>query len=340
MNKQQWFFYMLILFSCPVIFADIDPSTDSIQYLRYSSDGKYVFPLAVDPAHLSWTRYHWDGGNAVDIEVAPRFSADSPEYRSITRAPVLAVTGGTAIPLDNLRGGYSVVLQGDDGLQYYYAHLREQQFSSPVRVERGDIIGRVGSTGQWAQFLEPHLHFSIAEGHHSGYVWDTNIHAAGFLAEHFDLYWQHRDEARYLPDDPYGWPFPEPGVLLEDFAETGRIYRDQAALVLLPPEPLPVLGDDGKSMEKVPVVSPMDGMMSYSRDTVFGPRIQIVNEHRGHLLVFFGIHSDVARDGLTVHKGQMIGYVSPDSPLRLQYFRYGRLSDYQPLLDSRRNLLE
>ncbi|THB62813.1 MAG: hypothetical protein D6B26_06780, partial [Spirochaetaceae bacterium] len=221
---------------------------------------------------------------------------------------------------------------------------------SPTRVQAGDVLGQVGNTGQWSQFLEPHLHFSIANGHHDGYIWESDVHGAGFLAEHFGLDWRHRENSVYQPDEPRGWPFPEPGRIVQDFAQTSRVAREQGALLLAPPEPvlLRLAGDaqgespeeQQRSLARVPVVSPMEGMISYSRDTIFGERIQIVNEHTGHLLVLFGVNVALRRSGLMVRRGQLLGWVSPGQPLRLQYFRGGRPRDYEPLLDSSRDLLE
>lgn len=316
--------------------ATILPDTE----LTFSKDQNYVFPVAADPALLAWTQFHWDGGNAVDVEAAPELLPSDQEYKTVVSAPVVAVTAGIAFPLDNLRGGISVVLQGSDGRQYYYAHLRERRIVAPRSVEQGEVLGFVGSTGQWAQYLEPHLHFSIASGHHDGYMWETDIHAAQFFAEQFGLDWRHRDQAVYPPDEPHGWPFPESGRIIEGFAATAARNRDQAALLLAPPRPIPVRSREGGRYHRVPVIAPLGGMVGTSRDTPFGRRIQIVNEHSGHMVVLFGVGNYLARDGMTVRRGQLLGWIDPAETLRLQYFYRGRLTDYQPRLDSSRDLLE
>lgn len=48
------------------------------------------------------------------------------------------------------------------GLRFYYAHLDEQLVSTGERVKAGDVIGRVGNTGN-ARTTPPHLHFGIYE---------------------------------------------------------------------------------------------------------------------------------------------------------------------------------
>ena len=79
--------------------------------------------------------------------------------------PVLAVTDGTIVKLHSgARGGLSVYLLDDDGVtRYYYAHLDgyAQGLREGQRVERGEVIGFVGDTGNAAPG-DYHLHFSIA----------------------------------------------------------------------------------------------------------------------------------------------------------------------------------
>jgi peptidoglycan LD-endopeptidase LytH len=79
--------------------------------------------------------------------------------------PVLAVTDATVLKLhQGARGGIAVYLLDDDGrTRYYYAHLQAyaEGLSEGQRVQRGEVIGYVGDTGN-AQPGDHHLHFSIA----------------------------------------------------------------------------------------------------------------------------------------------------------------------------------
>lgn len=79
--------------------------------------------------------------------------------------PVIAVANGTIRKLHNgARGGRAIYLMDDDGTtRYYYAHLDAyaQGLYEGQRVERGEIIGYVGDTGN-AQPGDYHLHFSVA----------------------------------------------------------------------------------------------------------------------------------------------------------------------------------
>lgn len=79
--------------------------------------------------------------------------------------PVIAVVDGTIRKLHNgSRGGRAIYLMDDDGTtRYYYAHLDgyAQGLYEGQRVERGEIIGYVGDTGNAAPG-DYHLHFSVA----------------------------------------------------------------------------------------------------------------------------------------------------------------------------------
>ena len=76
---------------------------------------------------------------------------------------LVAVTGGTVSLRTVNLGGIVTYLNGDDGNRYYYAHLDGYPagLSSGQRVERGQTVGLLGSTGN---AYSPHLHFEIRVG--------------------------------------------------------------------------------------------------------------------------------------------------------------------------------
>ena len=80
--------------------------------------------------------------------------------------PVHAVVSGIIRKLFLSKPGGNTIYQFDDmGVYcYYYAHLDgyAKGLHEGMRVERGDIIGFVGSTGN-ADARTPHLHFAIFE---------------------------------------------------------------------------------------------------------------------------------------------------------------------------------
>ena len=79
--------------------------------------------------------------------------------------PVVAAAPGTVEKLffSDGGGGITLYVRSDDGLwSYYYAHLQSYApgLKEGQRVERGQLLGRVGSSGN-ASPGGPHLHFAI-----------------------------------------------------------------------------------------------------------------------------------------------------------------------------------
>jgi murein DD-endopeptidase MepM/ murein hydrolase activator NlpD len=80
--------------------------------------------------------------------------------------PVRAVVPGTIRKLFLSKPGGNTIYEFDEmeAYCYYYAHLDgyAKGLREGMRVERGDVIGFVGSTGN-ADARTPHLHFAITE---------------------------------------------------------------------------------------------------------------------------------------------------------------------------------
>jgi murein DD-endopeptidase MepM/ murein hydrolase activator NlpD len=76
--------------------------------------------------------------------------------------PVLAASDGWITRVTTNRLGGKVVWQWDAarGQALYYAHLDRQEVSAGDRVRAGDLVGRVGNTGN-AATTSAHLHFGI-----------------------------------------------------------------------------------------------------------------------------------------------------------------------------------
>lgn len=105
-----------------------------------STDG-YIRPVKGIISQWSHDRYH-----AVDI-AAP------------TGTSVYASRGGTVIAAKNgYNGGYGnmIIIDHGNGVQTLYAHLSKLYVSYGQKVEQGENIGAVGSTGR---STGPHLHF-------------------------------------------------------------------------------------------------------------------------------------------------------------------------------------
>jgi murein DD-endopeptidase MepM/ murein hydrolase activator NlpD len=77
--------------------------------------------------------------------------------------PAVAVVSGIARPDTNALGGNVVWLRDPfSGRSFYYAHLARAAFEGSTRVERGEVVGYIGNTGN-ARSTAPHLHFGIYE---------------------------------------------------------------------------------------------------------------------------------------------------------------------------------
>lgn len=120
-------------------------------------DDALVIPVeGVEPEDLRDTFHAPRGGGrehlAIDIH-APRGT------------PVYAAADGTIFRLTSgSRGGITIYQLDDDGhTRYYYAHLERyaEGLEEGDQVERGEVIGYVGDTGNAAPG-DYHLHFSVA----------------------------------------------------------------------------------------------------------------------------------------------------------------------------------
>jgi peptidoglycan LD-endopeptidase LytH len=76
--------------------------------------------------------------------------------------PVLAVASGIILSTkETQRGGKVVWVQDRQRIRrYYYAHLDEVDVSAGSLVDKGQVLGAVGNTGN-ARTTPPHLHFGI-----------------------------------------------------------------------------------------------------------------------------------------------------------------------------------
>lgn len=120
-----------------------------------ASGATLVFPVAGRDAQAIRSGYGAprDGGRrrhgGVDI-FAPRGTPVLAAADGLVREVSVSPTGGKVIWIE---------AEGDD-VAYYYAHLDAQLVEPGARVRAGDVIGRVGNTGN-ARRASPHLHFGV-----------------------------------------------------------------------------------------------------------------------------------------------------------------------------------
>jgi hypothetical protein len=93
------------------------------------------------------------------INGEPRSPHAGVDIRLPEGTPVRAIAAGSvAFSGERFFGGRSVVLDHGGGLFSVYYHLREAAVEEGRRVEKGELIGAVGSSGR---ATGPHLHFGV-----------------------------------------------------------------------------------------------------------------------------------------------------------------------------------
>jgi murein DD-endopeptidase MepM/ murein hydrolase activator NlpD len=103
------------------------------------------------------------------------------DFAAQTGTPIHAMASGTVIHSGWEAGyGKSIVLEHDSGMQTRYAHCSKLLVRKGERVNQGDEIAKVGSTGH---STGPHLHFEvIVDGQRRNPVWYYPLEAGPKLA--------------------------------------------------------------------------------------------------------------------------------------------------------------
>ena len=123
---------------------------------------------AAEPAGSDWLCPVQGPHAFSDDYGAPRgggFSHQGNDILAARGTPVVASVDGVVRHREGAVSGLAYYLDGDDGNEYFGAHL--DSFGASGRVAQGTVVGRVGNTGDAAS-TAPHLHFEIHPGG-SGY---------------------------------------------------------------------------------------------------------------------------------------------------------------------------
>jgi murein DD-endopeptidase MepM/ murein hydrolase activator NlpD len=103
----------------------------------------------------------------VDSWGAPRSGGRSHQGTDVMAphgARVFAfVNGVVSRESTSSNGGIQLYLQGDNGVEYFYAHLSGYAVSTGARVRAGQLVAYNGQTGN-AQYTAPHVHFEVHIG--------------------------------------------------------------------------------------------------------------------------------------------------------------------------------
>ncbi len=128
----------------------------------------YVAPVVRAPAPGRWVNPgKFDGASGAFMwPITGRITQGVHRYHmalDIANAmgtPIAASDAGVVIfaGWDNTGYGYSVVIDHGNGFRTRYAHMSYYLVQAGDKVNKGDIIGKVGSTGR---STGPHLHFEI-----------------------------------------------------------------------------------------------------------------------------------------------------------------------------------
>jgi hypothetical protein len=104
----------------------------------------------------------WGFGVRRIINGEPRSPHTGTDFPASEGTPVLAANAGVvALVLDHFFAGRSVILDHGLGLYTMYFHLQDSAVREGQRVDRGQLIARVGSTGRTTG---PHLHWGARLG--------------------------------------------------------------------------------------------------------------------------------------------------------------------------------
>lgn len=132
---------------------------------RYGAAAREQPPSIATGATYIWPVSGWIsspfGPRVSPVDGVPRFHSGI-DIAANMGDPIRAARAGTVVTAGWLPGyGYTVILEHPDGTRTLYGHASQILVNKGDRVEQGQVIARVGSTGA---STGPHLHFEIIAG--------------------------------------------------------------------------------------------------------------------------------------------------------------------------------
>ncbi|SHG51447.1 Murein DD-endopeptidase MepM and murein hydrolase activator NlpD, contain LysM domain [Flavobacterium fluvii] len=99
-------------------------------------------------------------GYRTDPFTKARKMHEGMDFTAKTGTPIYATGDGIVARADNTASGYGnhIVIRHGYGYETLYAHLSRYKCRAGQRINRGDVIGYVGSTGRSEA---PHLHYEV-----------------------------------------------------------------------------------------------------------------------------------------------------------------------------------
>lgn len=118
-------------------------------------DRPFNGPYVINAGYPAYSNGNHHGG--IDLSFQANTPVGSAAPGTVARSEDLTNDDGSYRSYGRL-----IVVKGDNGANYYYAHLNERLVGVGQRVNAGDLIGKSGSTGN---STGPHLHFEVRNPH-------------------------------------------------------------------------------------------------------------------------------------------------------------------------------
>ena len=136
-------------------------SYDEIAQLIKTREEYWASRPAIQPvSNKDLTRLASGFGYRIDPIYKTRKFHAGIDFTAPSGTPIYATGDGTIIRAQRLRTGYgqNVIIDHGYGYRSLYAHMSKISVRKGQKVKRGQIIGKVGSTGK---STAPHLHYEV-----------------------------------------------------------------------------------------------------------------------------------------------------------------------------------